>query len=197
MTFPQSLQMLRASYNTLPCFPNVSSQRFPALKWLYINNNDITNVSHAALAGMSGTVTQLQLYNNQLVHLGDATVLTNLNALQLHGNDLETIPDMLGGLPRLSTLRIKDNVRMACDHRMCWRRLWDRVRSPIKYSDDVKCMAPPAARGHLLSLISPGFIECDQGEGWYYWHAFRKYDGNSLCPMAYGETEYMYKSCFV
>ena len=113
---------------------------------------------------MSSTIQTLGLMKNNLVEIGDLTVLNNLGILYLRGNNLEMIPDILEGLLQLWVLKIGDNTRMSCDRRMCWRRLWDRMRPPIEYRDDVMCMAPPAARGHHLAKISPGFIQCARGE---------------------------------
>ena len=146
ITIPPSVQFWGIRYNLLTSVPNMLSHRLRALEVLYLDNNDITHVSDAILVGMSRTISTLWLHNNKLVELGDVTVLNNLNNLKLHGNELKTIPDMLGGSPQLYVLTIQKNTRLACGHQMCWRRLWGRVRSKI-IMDDVQCMAPPAASG--------------------------------------------------
>ena len=161
---PPSIKILHLRGNRLVRFPNVSAHRFPALTKLYLNFNDLTNISDATLAGMNSMMEVLGFMDNNLVEFGDVTVMKSLRVLYLAGNKLETIPDMLGVFPRLWVLTIEHNTRMTCDFRMCWKRLWDRVRTPITRSDDVQCTAPPAARGHDLSLISPGFMQCDQGD---------------------------------
>ena len=163
------LKILGLTYNNITQFPNVSSARFPVLEDINLNFNYITHISNSALAGMSDTVISLLLYGNNLMTIGDVTVLTNLEYLNVRQNQLKTIPDVLLGLPRLRWLYIGDSTRMFCDHRMCWRRLWDRVRSSMGSEDDVMCMAPSAARGHRLSMINPGLMQCDQGGGWDYW----------------------------
>ena len=164
INIPQSVQNLNFNDNALSQFPNVSSSRFPALADLRLGGNEITHISDSALASVSSTLRMLQLYGNKLVEFGDITALNNLGTLWLQRNQLETIPDMLEGVPRLTNFLIKQNTRMACDHRNCWIRLWDRVRSPIPRKDDVKCMVPSAVRGHSLSLINPAFMQCHQGE---------------------------------
>ena len=166
INIPTSITLLRLEINKLFRFPNVSSLRFPYLIELALRSNDLTVISDSELASMSSTFRRLNLIDNQLIQLGDVTLLNNLGGLWLDGNELETIPDLLMGLPNLWVLSTRGNTRMACDHRMCWRRLWDRVRSQIPFGDDVKCMAPLAARGYRLSLISPGFMQCDQGNVW-------------------------------
>ena len=166
INIPQSVQYLNFNDNALSRFPNVSSSRFPVLEDLRLGGNEITYISDSALASMSSTLTELQLYRNKLVEIGDTAVLNNIDTLWLNENQLETIPDMLEGVPRLLKLKTKDNTRMSCDHRNCWMRLWDRVRSPIPIKDDVICMVPSAVRGHCLSLINPAFMQCDQGKAY-------------------------------
>ena len=160
---PPSVDVLSGYSNRLSHFPNVSSARFPSLTVLYLDGNYFTNISDSALGGISTTLVTLHLARNQLVEFGNITVLYNIKNLDLRHNDLETIPDILDGLPSLNKLWIEGNRRMTCDHRMCWRRLWDRVRTPIARDDDVECMAPSVVRGHPLSEINPGFMQCDQG----------------------------------
>ena len=160
---PKSVQYLYFDYNGLSKFPNVSSSRFPILYHLRLANNAITYISDSALASMSSTVRILELHKNKLVEIGDITQLNNLETLTLHQNQLETIPDMLEGAPLIEKFTFKDNTHMACDHRMCWMRLWDRVRAPILTKDDVQCMASPAAKGFFLSLINPALMQCYQG----------------------------------
>ena len=176
ISFPPSLQYLRLVVNRITQVPNVSSRRLPALTELHLHHNNLRNVSDSALAGMRN-MKRLSLAQANLVALGDVSVLDNLETLWLYENSLETIPDMLGGVPKLRYLSIRDNSRMTCDRRMCWWRLWGRVRPPIQ-SDEVDCVYPTAARGHRLSLISPGFMNCGQG-GWYClkWKSF---EGNVI-----------------
>ena len=164
INIPQSVRFLNLMYNRLTQFPNVSSSRLPALRALHLGNNYITHISDSTLASMSSTLRMLALQVNKLVKMGDITPLNNLRTLWLYQNQLETIPDMLEGVPLIHEFKFKDNSHMACDHRMCWMRLWDRVRAPISIKNDVKCTLPSAARGHSLAVMNPTFIQCDQGE---------------------------------
>ena len=166
INMPPSIKILSLYLNRIAEFPNVSFARFPILSSLNIEVNYLKHVSNSTLAGISNTLTLLSLYRNRLLDIGNLTVLTNLRIVGLERNQLETIPDMLG-LSQLRSLYIDGNTRMTCDHRMCWRRLWDRVRAPLFSSDDATCKAPLAARGHSLSRINPGFMQCDQGDGFY------------------------------
>ena len=133
------------------------------MRYLSIGGNNLKNTSDSILTGMNSSVADLSLYSAKLVEIGNVAIFTQLRYLSLCSNKLETIPDLLD-LSRLSTLYIRDNTRMTCDHRMYWRRLWDRVRSRLRRRDDAECKAPPAVRGHRLSRISPRFMQCDQGE---------------------------------
>ena len=146
INIPPSVRYLHFASNRLERFPNVSSQRFPVLETLRLDRNRITNISDSELASVSRNLFFLDLSYNKLTEIGDPTPLYRVSWLWLNGNELETIPDMLDGAP-LYVFRIEYNTRMACDHRMCWRRLYERVRSWIRCKDDVKCMAPPVARG--------------------------------------------------
>ena len=170
--------------NKITHVPNVSSRRLPALTELHLQRNDLRNVSDSALAGMS-YMKRLSQAQTNLVELGDVSVLDNLETLWLDENSLETIPDMLDGVPKLGYLSIRDNGRMTCDCRMCRWRLWGRVRPPIR-SDEVDCVYPPAARGHRLSLISPGFMNCDQDGRYRLKVISGQYDLRRFSPLCYG-----------
>ena len=156
-------------------FPNISSAKFPSLTVLYLEGSRITSISDSVLASMPKNITSLYLMDNFLKEVGDMTVLTNLRSLNLASNFLETIPDMLDGLPKLNYLKINSQDRMSCDQRMCWRRLWNRVRAPLVHEDDAMCRGPPEIifgifRIYpdigLLSLMDPEFMQCNQGEVW-------------------------------
>ena len=127
------------------------------------------------MSSMPKDITYFSLMGGGLKEIGDVTVMTNLEALDLAYNFLETVPDMLEGLPRLTHLQIRGQGRLSCDQRMCWRRLWNRVRAPLVYEDDVMCKGPPEIIFELfriypdigpLSLMDPGFMQCNQGEVW-------------------------------
>ena len=167
ITLPSTIRWLSLNNNEISQFPNLCSARLPQLKVLGLGYNRITHITDSALACMSSTLESVGLYRNSLREIGDPTVFPNLRNLLVEQNELETFPDILAGLSRLKGFWIDQNTRMTCDHRLCWRRLWDRVRSPIKYATNVECMAPRNVRGHYLMSISPAFMQCDQGEGWY------------------------------
>ena len=162
--FPPSIKILATYRNGLSHFPNLTSLRFPVLRELFIGDNNLRNISDSTLAAMNSRMTYLSLVSAKLIEIGNVAMLTQLRYLSLRSNKLETIPDLLG-LSRLSSLYIGGNTRMTCDRRMCWRGLWDRVRSKLNRKDDAECKAPSVVRGHRLSRISPGFMQCDQGEG--------------------------------
>ena len=67
--------------------------------------------------------------------------LSGLTGFRIDGNDLETVPDLLG-LKKLDALLSADNSRIKCDQRLCWRRLWERMRAPLVEEDDVICVEP-------------------------------------------------------
>ena len=162
INFPPSIQSLDLTRIRISQFPNISLLRFSYLKTLRLSQNYITNISNAALAGANTMFKALILDSNRLVQIGDFTILTGLEYTYMRGNKLETIPDMLG-LTKTWGIFISGNTRLTCDHRMCWMRLWNRMRSRLS-PENVQCMAPSDVKGHLFSLISPGFMQCDQGE---------------------------------
>ena len=164
INFPRSIQKFVIHGIRLKHVPNVSSLRFPALRELYLGGNNLRNISDSTLTGMNSGIRELGLDTDKLVEIGNVAIFNQLRYLNLRSNKLATIPDLLG-LPSLSTLYIRDNTRMTCDRWMCWRGLWDRVRPRLRRGDDAECKAPPIVRGHPLSIISPGFMQCDQGEG--------------------------------
>ena len=158
---PPSIRTLGSHGVGLSRVPNLSSLRFPELTSLHMGLNNLGFFSDSTLAGMNKDITLL-LRSDKLVEIGNVAIFVKLYFLDLRWNDLETIPDLLA-LPRLGKLYIGGNTRMTCDRRLCWRALWDRVRSRLYWEDDVKCKAPSAVRGHRLSRINPGFMQCDQG----------------------------------
>ena len=90
---------------------------------------------------MPKSLITLNLLEGALSSIGDLTVLPNFRYIYLKGNSLETITDLLNGVPNLLNLYIRRNSRMSCDRRMCLWRLWERVRTPVNF-DDVTCQQP-------------------------------------------------------
>ena len=162
ISLPASITYLDVSKAQLTIFPNLSSVRYPALNWILLHRNKFTNISDAALNDISESLTRLVANYGELEVLGDVTVLPNLKALEVMNNNLETVPDFLHGVPLLQRVQIRDNKRMSCDRRMCWWRLWDRVRAPIK-GDEVMCVTPQELAGYSMMELNPKFMDCIEG----------------------------------
>ena len=160
--FPPSLQFVDLFRVRLSHFPNISVSRFPSLRGLKLGSNYITNISNSALAVANNKFRYLSIPWTRLVQIGDLTLLSALEYIDLRFNELATIPDMMG-LTNLETIMATGNTRMTCDRRMCWARLWNRVRLWL-ITDSIQCVASSDVSGHLLSQISPGFMQCDQGK---------------------------------
>ena len=168
---PPTIKTLWFGNNGIQIFPNVSAKRFPVLWSIGLDRNQFTHVSDSTLLGISMSLTVLNLQMGELESIGDITVLPNLKYVYLRKNNLETIPDLLNGLPKLLYLWITENKRLSCDRRMCWRRLWERVRTPGNF-DDVMCQQPEEVKGLQLSEVNPKFMNCSEGSGdihGYFW----------------------------
>ena len=161
ITFPTSLANLGISEMKLTTFPNLSPDRFPKLRILNAGWNTFQETSN--LLSMTGTITFISISNSNLHFADGLELLPKLDYLNIMNNKLETLPDLLK-LPRLRRMFINGNSRMNCDKRMCWRRLWDRVRGPLDSSDDVKCVDPPLLAGHQMLNVNPKFMQCNNGK---------------------------------
>ena len=161
LTFPTSLTHLGLSHMRLSTFPNLSLGRFPKLRSINVARNTFQEASN--FLGVTRKITWISIYSSNLHSADGLELLQNLNYLQIIDNKLETIPDLLK-LPKLRRMLINGNSRMNCDKRMCWRRLWDRVRQPFYKSDDVKCVQPPLLAGHEMLSVNPKFMQCDNGK---------------------------------
>ena len=159
---PPTITKLYFAEVSLTTFPNLSSTRLPHLLYINANENNFRDDPNPFL-GVSLTMYMMDLKNAGLKSAGGIETLTNLEAVQITGNDLETMPDLLG-LTKLRKVRIAGNTQMTCDHRMCWRRLLNRVRAPLELEDVVLCVHPPEFSGKDLSLVNPKFMECGNGK---------------------------------
>ena len=159
---PPTLRRLYLALMSLTTFPNLTSTRLPHLYYLRANDNSFQDLPDP-FVGVSLAMYMIDIKNAGLKSAGGIETLVNLEAVQMSGNDLETMPDLLG-LSKLRKVRIAGNSRMTCDHRMCWRRLLNRVRAPLELEDVVVCVHPPEFSGKDLSLVNPKFMECGNGK---------------------------------
>ena len=159
---PPTIVMLLFSYVGLTRFPNVTASVFPILQHLRIHHNPMRAIPDDMWEQVSDQLKTFHVNGNSLSVMVDLTLKPNLNNIDISWNDLETVPDLLN-MPSLTIFHLAENSRMACDRRMCWRRLWDRIRPPLKSSDDVTCRQPPELAGYTLSMVNPKLM--DRGEG--------------------------------
>ena len=158
---PSSITALSVGYMKLEVFLDISATRFPILSDLNIEGNNFPMGSN--FNGVSKTLSLLRAGSSNMFSAEGVEYLPNLAFLKIDKNNLETLPDLLLS-PKLKTLYINDNSRMNCDQRMCWRRLWDRVRTPLQNFDDVKCSEPPLLAGHYMLTVNPKFMQCSNGK---------------------------------
>ena len=130
--------------------------------YLKANRNDFQQVSYPFL-GMSETVRIIDIRSAKMRSADGVESMSGLTGFWIDGNDLETVPDLLG-LKKLDVLLIADNSRMKCDQRMCWRRLWERMRAPLVEEDDVICVEPLLHAKKTLSSVNLKFMQCDYGK---------------------------------
>ena len=142
-------------------FPNLSSGQFPKLRSLNAEGNVFREKSN--FIGATEKLNYIIIHSSSLFSADGLEKLQSLFHLGITNNKLETLPDLLG-LQVLGELLIKDNFRMNCDKRMCWRRLWNSVRNPLQQSDDVICVEPPLLAGHSMATVNPKFMQCNNGK---------------------------------
>ena len=158
---PSTLKVLDIANTKMHTFPDLSATRFPQLQFLRGNGNNFTK-DETIFHGSSNTIYSVNLNGCNLKSVKGIENLPNLVGLQIVNNNLDTVPD-LSGLIKLNKLLIAHNTRMTCDHRMCWRRLLNRVRTPLQAEDNVICVLPTPFAGHPLSTVNPKFMECAIG----------------------------------
>ena len=162
LKLPASLEVWHVVSAEISSFPNLTSSVFPKLKHIIMHRNGINVVEETIWARVSDTLQSFVAYSNQFAMVANLALKPNLQRIDISDNQLETIPDLLDMI-YLTELKIGGNSHMACDRRMCWRRLWDRVRAPLVESDDVICVQPPELAGLKLSTVNPKLMECDKG----------------------------------
>ena len=158
--FPTSITHLSMQSMNLTTFPKLTCDLFPNLNSVRLKHTKFQEGSN--FVGMTKTVKSIYIESSNLHYADGLDSLPNLSILDIRNNNLETIPDLLD-LP-IRMLYISGNSRMNCDQRMCWRRLWDRVREPIPDSDDVICVKPPLLAGWIMSIVNPKFMHCSNGK---------------------------------
>ena len=160
---PPSLQTWITAYAGLTSFPNLTSFVYPLLYYINVAENPQIKVIPDEVWGhVSDNLHEFQASNTGLSTMVDLTLKQNLGKIIISNNHLETVPDLLN-MTSLTNLKIAGNSRMTCDRRMCWRRLWDRMRAPLASSDDVTCVQPPELAGYKLSVVNPKLMGCMEG----------------------------------
>ena len=157
-----STQKIRVVSVDVAVFPNLTSSNFPKLTYLNIRGNPINIIPDDVWQHVTDSLQTLDASQTELSVMVDLTLRPNLQEIYISNNHLETIPDLLN-MTSLTTLKIDGNSRMSCDHRMCWRRLWDRIREPLASYDDVTCIQPPELAGYKLSVVNPELMNCAKG----------------------------------
>ena len=163
LNFPISLSSLRLGYMKLVTFPNLTFARFPNVNYINAKRNTFQEGSN--FRGVTEVVEDIIVDSSHLYSADGLELLSNLRKIFIMNNNLETIPDLLP-LPMLKRLYIKGNTRMKCDQRMCWRRLWERVKRPLTHYDNVICVEPPLLAGYAMSKVNPKFMQCSNGK-WF------------------------------
>ncbi|XP_077391301.1 leucine-rich repeat-containing protein 40 [Festucalex cinctus] len=101
-----ALEQLYLRHNKLRHLPPL---RAPALKELYLGNNQIADVSGERMSGL-GALAVLELRDNKIATLPDeVTALGALARLDLTNNDIGVLPAALGLLPELKILLLEGN----------------------------------------------------------------------------------------
>ena len=163
LNLPPSIRSRYVNNAGISTSPQVGHARFPTLTWLNLSRNKLSIViPYSWFENISINMQALNLARNCVVKLPEILpVKPHLSTFAIYKNRLLTIPDMLN-FPALKRLFIKDNP-VTCDRKMCWRRLWDRKRTPL-IGDDVRCQMPHFLRGTKLSNVNPKAMGCCNGK---------------------------------
>ena len=159
---PRSLQHLDIAHTGLSFFPNVTSDRLPALQKLTVQHNEIQEIPEYMFSGISDLLTHFTMFRNGLNCIANFALKTKLFAIDVSGNNLETQSDLLAELPKLKKIWLEKNSRWTCDKRLCWWRLWGRFRKEIRF-DNPQCVNPKWMRNFTLREVNPKFMDCFNG----------------------------------
>ena len=171
---PPSLRKWVTPYAGVTAFPNLTSSTYPVLDYINVGwNPEINEIPGDVWEHLSDNLNIFLAPNTGLSMMIDLTLKPNLKYIDISYNHLETVSDLLS-MTSLTGLTIADNSHMTCDRRMCWRRLWDRMRAPLASSDDVICVQPPELAGYKLSVVNPKMMGCMEGTTMLF--IFRAYD---------------------
>ena len=161
LTIPPTIKSLNVGRTRLTSFPNVTATRLPRLSYLRVYGNSIPYISTASFDGISDDLHNIHLQDNGLLWVPDLSSKLNLETIRLHGNNLETVPDLLN--LNLKELTLADNP-IRCDQRMCWWKMWHRLKSRPAITDDVICTDPPELAGSVLAEVNPRDMHCYKGK---------------------------------
>ncbi|XP_067454161.1 leucine-rich repeat-containing protein 40 isoform X2 [Thunnus thynnus] len=101
-----ALEQLYLRHNKLRLLPQLPA---PALKELYVGNNQIEQLETEQLASLT-VISLLELRDNKIKTLPDQiTLLSTLTRLDLTNNDITTLPASLSLLPNLKMLLLEGN----------------------------------------------------------------------------------------
>ncbi|XP_039983853.1 leucine-rich repeat-containing protein 40 [Xiphias gladius] len=101
-----ALEQLYLRHNKLRIFPQLPA---PALKELYVGNNQIEQLETEQLACLAA-ISLLELRDNKIKTLPEQiTLLSTLTRLDLTNNDITTLPASLSLLPNLKVLLLEGN----------------------------------------------------------------------------------------
>ena len=161
LTLPPTIKDLNVGRTRLTSFPNVTAARLPRLSYLRVYGNNISYISKSSFDGVSDDLHTIHLHNNGLLWVPDLSSKVKLETIKLHGNNLETVPDLVS--LNLKELTLADNP-IICDRRMCWWKMWHRLKSRPEITDDVICTNPPELAGSVLAEINPRDMHCYKGK---------------------------------
>ena len=159
---PRPLQTLSIGNTELSTFPNVSADRLPDLEVLLVQGNLFHVIPEYLFSGISDSLHNFDISGGQLNVTPNFASKTELKVIDLRGNSLETQDDLLAELPKLKKIYLNKNSRWTCDKRLCWWRLWGRVRQEIKF-DKPQCVNPAWTENYILPEINPKFMDCFNG----------------------------------
>ena len=163
LQLPPSIVALDLSNAEISILPEVGHTKFPKLTWLKLQKNRLNvEIPHSWFENISMNIRAFTLVSDGVTKLPDILpIKPRLSFFAMEYNRLLTLPDMLD-FPALEHIFFRNNP-ITCDQKMCWKRLWDRKRAPLR-GDDVRCQMPPFLQGTKLSNVNPKVMGCYNGE---------------------------------